>query len=56
MYPDRQTAQLLIECFRDGFHLPLLEGLGYNLVNNLKSAICLPHIVQDKITKEILEG
>lgn len=55
-YPDRRMAVLLINGFRDGFLVPSFNGIGFNMVKNLKSAYIHLAVVQEKISKEIIEG
>lgn len=56
MFPDKLTAQLLIEGFSDGFWLPKFSGIGCTLVNNLKSVDQFSDVVYSKIFKEISDG
>lgn len=55
-YSDCTMVHLLINGFKEGFLVPLFSKKGCTLVKNLHSAVIHPEIVQDKISKEVVEG
>lgn len=56
IYPDQETAKFLTEVFSKGFPMPVFQGEGCKLVNNLKLVANYTLIVKDKLYKEIKEG
>lgn len=53
LYPDKEKARVLTEGFSSGFQLPIFQGSGCQLVDNLKSFFTNSEIVKDKLIKEI---
>lgn len=55
-YLNRQSADLLIKGFQEGFLIPRFLGLGCTMVNNLKSVSVLPLEVNKKLETELSLG
>lgn len=55
-YPDRAKAEMLLQGFKVGFHVPTYPGPGCFIVSNAKSVDLRKDIVKSKINAEIAEG